>query len=195
MSSGFVRFLDHWWNLPYLVLLLLAAAYIALQLLGGIADLAHAHAPAHGHDAHGPLAMRVLAVCVLGGFAGLATNRVAWLVTEPQGAAWMFPLSLAAAFAAARAGLALVARIAARVAPADATATSRRALVGQAGVVASAALDARHGEVRVSAGPHELIVHARVPDDEPALARGDRVVLIELDAEHELFVATALPAD
>jgi hypothetical protein len=93
------------------------------------------------------------------------------------------------------AGVTVAGRLASKLVPPDDErgATSRRELVGTAGTVASPALDARYGEVRVSDGRHEMIVHARVHGGDAALAHGDRVVLIELDDASGFYWVTALP--
>ena len=55
-------------------------------------------------------------------------------------------------------------------------------------MVASATVDARFGEIRVSdRAKNEMLVHGRL-EGGPALARGQSVVLIDYDEGKELFV-------
>jgi hypothetical protein len=71
-------------------------------------------------------------------------------------------------------------------------ATARRELSGSIGVVASAKLDSRFGEVRVrDARGNELIVHGHVGEEEVTLEQGERVVLMELEKETGLFQVAA----
>src|SRR5262245_7890440 len=107
--SSFLTFLNHWWNLPYLVMLLLVAVYFVLQLVG-IAG----HAGDHDHDAHpdvdsdadgsdtwhsllaffgvGRVPFMVVWVTffLFGGFTGLIVNRLIYLSAGGSAPAWLF---------------------------------------------------------------------------------------------------------
>jgi hypothetical protein len=72
--------------------------------------------------------------------------------------------------------------------------TRKHQLVGQWGTVASAQLDGRFGEVRVTDGRgNELLVHGRLDGALPALPRGAKVVLVDYEAQDGLF-RVSLPA-
>jgi hypothetical protein len=219
---GFLAFLNHWWNLPYLVMLGLVAAFFLLQLVGvlghhGDHDVDHGgHDHHHDHDAHGhghdamsgdvwhsvlaffgvgkvPFMVVWLTMFIFAGFSGLIFNRVVYLTwTSLPG--WVFPVSLLVAIVVGLIGVRLFARAAGKVIDLSGKpATSKRTLAGKPGVVASALLDATYGEVRVHDGDNEIIVHGRVQGGEGALKRGDRVVLVEYDEHADLFWITASP--
>src|SRR5262249_53613371 len=117
----FWQFLNHWWNLPYLVMLGLAGVYFALQAVGVLADAASsdsdvAHEVDHDvdhdldHDAdhesdqeHAlaeflgvsrvPFMVVWLTLFIFAGFTGLFLNRVLQVRTGGY-AGWFLPLSL-----------------------------------------------------------------------------------------------------
>jgi hypothetical protein len=179
---GFFQFLNHWFNLPYLVMLGLVAAFFLLQLVGlvghdGDADVDHdvdadadgdADADADGGALHGTLSFlgvgRVPFMVVWGslfifaGFAGIFFTRIS-------------------------------VRLAGKLVDTGGRGSARKhELVGTIGVVASATVDARFGEIRVSdRARNEMLVHARLQDG-PPLARGQAVVLIDYDEGKELFI-------
>lgn len=214
LMNDFLHFLNHWWNLPFLVMLLIVAAYFALQLVGLVghdadgevhADTeADAHADGDGHAADGvlaffgvgrvPLMVVWVTLFIFGGFTGLIVNRLVYLSFGGAAPAWLFPASLGAALVVGLAGVRVFARAAARVVNVGGKgSTSKRDLVGKLGVVASAQLDSGYGEVRVHDGQTEILVHGRVQHGEPALPRGARVVLVDYHAEQDLYWVTASP--
>ncbi len=206
-ASSFLDFLDHWWNLPFLVMLLLVAVYFVLQLVGLAGHAGDHDADAHdgGSDAwHGLLAFfgvgRVpfmvvwVTLFLFAGFTGLLVNRLAYLHFGGVAPAWLFPVALGAALVVGLAGVRVFARAAARFVDVGGHgSTSRLELVGKLGVVASAELDARFGEVRVHDGKDEILVHGRLQVGDAPLARGARVVVIDYDATHELYWVASSP--
>jgi hypothetical protein len=217
--SSFLAFLNHWWNLPFLVMLLLVAVYFVLQLVGlagAVADheLDHdvhvdhdvnADHDGSGHDLwHDMLAFfgvgRVpfmvvwVTLFLFAGFTGLVVNRVVYLRSGGDVPGWLFPLSLGAALVVGLTAVRLFSRAAARLVDVGGRgSTAKRELVGKLGVVASASLDARFGEVRVHDGKIEILVHGRVQDGEAALAHGARVVIVDYDSGTELYWVSASP--
>jgi membrane protein implicated in regulation of membrane protease activity len=213
--SSFIAFLNHWWNLPFLVMLALVAIFFVLQLFGAVhhhhdAHVDHDHDVHHEHDAahvqhdgaadflawlgvgRVPFMVVWVTLCVFAGFTGLILNRVFYLSGAMSGG--MFVLSLGAALVVGLAGVRVFARAASRLVRLDERgATSKHELAGRAGIVASAVLDGRHGEVRVHDGAHEILVHGKLQAGETALKRGDKVVLVDYDAATELFWVTASP--
>lgn len=214
---GFWGFLNQGWNLPYLVMLGLVAVFLVLQLLGLLGG-GHADADlpteadldtdlAHGPHAEGggsvlsffgvgraPLMVVWVTFCLFAGFAGIAFNR--WIYESGQGQypGWAFPVSLLLSCVAGLAAMRLFSGLAARLIDMGGRgSTKKHELAGQLGVVASAQLDARFGEIRVQdPRGNELLVHARLDAGDAALKRGDRVVLVDYDAERGLFRASAL---
>jgi len=189
---GFIEFLSNWWNLPYLVMLGLVAVFFVLQLVGIVG---------HGDgdvdaDAVGRVPFMVIWVTLFlfTGFAGLFLNRV-YIHMQGGYAGWFFVVSLLVALAIGLAAVKLFARLAAKLVDTGGRGvTAKHELVGKLAVVASARLDEAFGEVRVrDAAGTEILVHARLRGWEPALARGDRVVLVDYDEKSELFWATASP--
>ena len=214
---GFWGFLNHGWNLPYLVMLGLVAVFLVLQLVGlaggGDADVdVHAEADldadlVHGAHAEGggvlgffgvgraPLMVVWVTFCLFAGFTGIAFNRWVYERWEGQYPDWAFPVSGVLSCVAGLVAMRLFSGLAARLIDMGGRgSTKKHELAGRRGVVASAQLDARFGEVRVQdARGNELLIHARLDaGDEAALKRGDRVVLVDYDAERGLFRASAL---
>jgi membrane protein implicated in regulation of membrane protease activity len=209
---SFFLFLDHWWNLPFLVMLGLVGAFFVLQLVGLIGHDADADPDADtdadadgdadgdvGDAFHEALSFfgvgRVPFMVVWGtlfiftGFAGLFFNRVAFVRLGGHYPGWLFALSLLASLIAGLAATRLAARLAGKLVDTGGRGSSRKhELVGEMGVVASARVDGRFGEVRVrdQAG-NEMIVHARLPGG-AALSRGASVVLIDYEDGRELFL-------
>jgi hypothetical protein len=214
---GFWGFLNQGWNLPYLVLLGLVAVFLVLQLFGllggGDADVdLHAEADldadlVHGAHAEGggvlgffgvgraPLMVVWVTFCLFAGFTGIAFNRWVYERWEGQYPDWAFPVSGVFSCVAGLVAMRLFSGLAARLIDMGGRgSTKKHELAGRRGVVASAQLDARFGEVRVQdAQGNELLIHARLDaGDAAALKRGDRVVLVDYDAERGLFRASAL---
>jgi hypothetical protein len=131
---------------------------------------------------------------IFAGFTGLIVNRVVWLRLGGVAPAWLFPVALGAALLVGLAGVRVFARAAARLVDVGGHgSTTKQELIGKLGVVASATLDARFGEVRVHDGKDEILVHGRLRDGEAALVRGVRVVVVDYDTESELYWVTASP--
>jgi len=210
---GFFQFLNHWFNLPYLVMLGLVAAFFLLQLVGlvghdGDADVDHdvdadadgdADADADGGALHGTLSFlgvgRVPFMVVWGslfifaGFAGIFFNRVMFVRRDGNYPGWLFAVSLLFALVVALFFTRISVRLAGKLVDTGGRGSARKhELVGTIGVVASATVDARFGEIRVSdRARNEMLVHARLQDG-PPLARGQAVVLIDYDEGKELFI-------
>jgi hypothetical protein len=175
----FWQFLNHWWNLPYLVMLGLVGVFFALQAVGLLADVVSAEAQvdheldhdidhdvdhdqeadADGEDGHGLLAFlgvgRVpflvvwLTLFIFTGFAGLFLNRV--LQVRSGGyAGWFFPVTLLASLGVGLTSVRFASKAVGKLVDTGGRgATARRDLSGSIGVVASPTLDSRFGEVRV----------------------------------------------
>lgn len=204
---GFFGFLNHWWNLPFLVMLGLVAVFFVLQVIGlfGHHDADHDH----HHDAdseHGglldwlgvgrvPFMVVWVTGFIFGGFTGLIVNRLFFL-SGPY-PTWAFAIALTAALVVAVLGIRLFSRLAAKLVDTGGRgASAKHELAGKMGVVASGRLDDQFGEIRVrDGGGNEMLVHARLGPGEPALVRGANVVLVEYDATKELFWATASPVE
>ncbi len=213
---GFWGFLNHGWNLPYLVMLGLVAVFLVLQLVGllggGDADVdVHPEADldadlVHGAHAEGggvlgffgvgraPLMVVWVTFCLFAGFTGIAFNRWVYEGWRGQYPGWAFPVSLLFSCVAGLVAMRLFSGLAAKLIDMGGRgSTKKHELAGSLGVVASAQLDARHGEIRVQdAQGNELLIHARLDAGDAALKRGDRVVLVDYDAERGLFRASAL---
>lgn len=212
----FWQFLNHWWNLPYLVMLGLVGAYFALQAVGLLADAASPEADVAqevdhdvDHDAdhdseqeHGlteflgvsrvPFMVVWLTLFIFAGFSGLFLNRVLQVRTGGY-AGWFFPISLLASSGVGLLSVRFAAKAVGRLVDTGGRgATARRDLRGAIGVVASPKLDARFGEVRVrDPQGNELIVHGHVGEEEEELKQGEKVVLMELEKETGLFEVAA----
>jgi hypothetical protein len=216
--SSFLVFLNHWWNVPFLVMLLLVVAYFGLQLVGLVGhdadhDVTHEHEVDHDHDqTHGlsgdtwhgvlsffgvgrvPFMVVWVTLFLFAGFTGLVVNRVVWLRLGGVAPAWLFPASLGAALVVGLVGVRVFARAAGRFVDVGGHgASAKHELVGKFGVVASATLDARFGEVRVHDGKVEILVHGKLQGDEATLPRGARVVLVDFDAASQLYWVTVSP--
>ncbi|HEX9295829.1 MAG TPA: hypothetical protein VF881_08335 [Polyangiaceae bacterium] len=241
-QSGLFEFLNHWWNLPYLVMLGLVAAFFVLQIVGMLgggdndAEVAHGDAapdfdhdadldgPDHDidhdadvdHDAEAagtgvgwtsalsffgvgrvPIMVVWVTFFIFAGFTGIFVNST--LFVNHQG---VFPVWGLAASAGASLLLGLVAvrmfsSMAARLVDVGGRGSTRKhELSGKSGVVASLELDQRFGEVRVrDARGNELLLHGRLHPDEPALKRGEKVVLVDYDPQRELFWVTRSPEE
>jgi Inner membrane protein YqiJ, N-terminal len=220
-------FLNHWWNLPFLVMLGLVGVFFLLQVVGMFgdhdadadadADADHdVDADADGdanadadHDAdadalgwHDVLAFfgigRVpfmvvwVALFLSMSFSGILLNSVFY---QRGYAGWHFLVVLAASLVIGLVAVAVFARIAARFVDVSGRgAQAKHALAGRVGVVASATCDSRFGEIRVRDDQgNEQLVHGRLADGDPPLAREAKVVLIDFDHEKELFWVAASP--
>lgn len=212
MAVSFVSFLNHWWNLPVLVMLGLVGVFFVLQLAGiamhGDADVdADADADAdHDADADAdgdhesffgigkvPFMVVWVTFFIFAGFAGLTWNRV--LSARGDYPTWAFVVALAIAVIAGAIGVRLFSRLAARFVDVGGKGSAKKhELCGKVGVVASATLDDKFGEVRVRDDHgNELLVHGRVAAGEAPLSRGAKLVLVDFDADKELFWVAAVP--
>lgn len=142
-----------------------------------------------------PLSIVWQAFAVCFALGGITTNAIYFSLTGalPTSAlAISAPVALVFAYLATR----LVSRLFGRLAPAGGkTSTSRKDLVGKAGVVISSKVSAEFGEVRVTDATgivHRII--CRVPPDEDPIPEGREVVFVEYDREKDvLFVAPLDP--
>jgi hypothetical protein len=227
--------LNHWWNLPFLVMLGLCGVFFVLQaigLLGGDADHdvdtdvdhdvdmdVHADADADADadvDAQGggggmtagwhealvflgvgrvPFMVIWVTLFLFGGFSGIFVNRV--LFVRSSGAYhgwWLAPVALSSLLVGL-VSVRLFSRLAARLVDVGGHgAVAKHELAGKVGVVASATLDARFGEIRVHDDRgNELLLHGCVRAGETPLARGAKVLLVSYDGDKQLFWATACP--
>jgi hypothetical protein len=227
---GFWSFLNHWWNLPFLVMLGSCAAFVLLQALGLIGaggdhhevdhDLAvDAHGADHDFDgAHDaalteasgfsfwhevlgflgagrvPFTVVWVSLFLCTGFAGIFLNRVLFVLAEGYAGWWFLPVQ-AVALVFGVAGARLAARFAGRFVDVGGQgATRKHDLTGRLGVVASAVCDERFGEIRVSdERGNELLVHGRLAPGDAPLPRAASVVLVDFDAERDLFSVAPCP--
>ncbi len=211
---SFFAFLNHWWNLPFLVMLGLVAAFFVLQLVGLVGHDADADTDVDtdadaDHDADGegsfaevlsffgvgrvPFMVVWGSLFIFGGFSGIFFNRVLFVRLRGQYPGWLFIVALALALTVGLVCTRIATRLAGKLVDTSGRGSVRKHdLVGALGVVASARVDHGFGEIRVSdAAKNELLVHARVRTGERPLARGESVVLVEYDAERELFLVVA----
>jgi Protein of unknown function (DUF1449) len=218
---SFWRFLNQWWNLPYLVALGLVGIFFLLQLFG---FAAHAFAGDHEIDLDGdgvpdhdlttehdvdceheafsvgaflgvgrvPFLVVWLTLFIFAGFTGLFLNRVL-LAEAGVYRGWFFPVSLTGALATGVVAVRFAAKAVAKVVDVGGRgASARKDLRGRIGVVASATLDAQFGEIRVKdARGEELIVHGRLDGTGKVLERGAQVVLVDLQDEG-VFTVTGI---
>lgn len=216
---SWIQTLNHWANLPFLVMLGLVLVFFALQvagLLGGDADgdhdADHDHDVDHDHDADhdhdGGFAGAVMAFFGIGrvpfmvvwltffivsGFTGITLNRL--LLVRGTYAWWWFVLVLAAAVVLGAIAVSAAARLAGKLVDNGGKgSTSKRELVGLSGVVASVRVDAAGGEIRVrEPDGDEHLIQGRTQGEEPAIPRGARVVLVDHEPERDVFWVTASP--
>jgi hypothetical protein len=221
----FLPFLNHWWNLPFLVMLGLVAVFFAMQLFGIAghegdhdldvdhdldADVDHDLDADHDAEADGlgwhevlgffgvgrvPFMVIWVSLFIFTGFSGILVYRVMFVRSDGNYPAWGLALAILISLAIGLAGVRLFSRLAARLVDTGGKgATAKHELAGKLGEVGSARLDDRFGELRVRDGRgNEILVHGRLQPGELPLARGDKVVLVDYDAEKELFWVTACP--
>jgi hypothetical protein len=176
---SFAAFLNHWWNLPFLVMLGLCGVFFLLQIVGLMggdadhdvnvdqdADVDHdVDADAEGEGGmtagwHGALSFlgvgRVpfmvvwVTLFLFSGFSGIFVNRVLFVRAAGAYRGWWFVLVTLASLVVGVAAVRLFSRLAARLVDVGGRgATAKHELAGKIGVVASPMLDARHGEIRV----------------------------------------------
>ena len=219
---SFVAFLNHWWNLPFLVMLGLCGVFFVLQAIGLFggdadhdvdADVDHdvdVDADAGGgggmtagwHEALAflgvgrvPFMVVWVTLFLFGGFSGIFINRVLFVRAGGAYRWWWFAAVSLSSLAVGLAGVRLFSRLAAHLVDVGGRgAVAKRELEGKIGVVASATLDARFGEIRVHDDRgNELLLHGCVRDGEAPLPRGAKVLLVSYDGDKQLFWATACP--
>jgi hypothetical protein len=218
---GFLPFLNHWWNLPFLVMLGLVGVFFVLQLVGLAGhdadhdlDADHDVDADADHDAdadgggggwhevlgffgvgHVPFMVVWVTLFIFTGFAGVFFNRVMFVRALGDYPGWFFAVSLAAALVVGLTAVRLFSRVAGRLVDVGGKgATAKRELAGKLGIVASAQVDQSFGEVRVQDGRgNEILVHGRLAEGEPPSVRGAKVVLVDYDADKGLFWVTACP--
>jgi hypothetical protein len=209
-ESVVVGFLNHWWNLPFLVMLGLVITYFGLQVVGLVgADGDHDLDADADHDGEGasdalkgllgagrvPFSVLWTSFFSFSGLSGLCLNY--WRFTAGDYTALDFAIAGGGALAVGAVATRLFSRAASTLIDTGGQgATKKHELAGKPGVVASAELDQRFGEVRVKdARGDEILVHGCLHDGEPVLKRGESVVLIDYDEARGLFWVGAHPAE
>lgn len=220
---SFVPFLNHWWNLPFLVMLGLCGVFFVLQaigLLGGDADHdvdtdtdvdhdvdADADASGGGMTAAWHEALAFLGVgrvpfmvvwvtlFLFAGFSGIFINRVLFVRSGGAYHGWWFVAVSLSSLIVGLASVRLFSRVAARFVDVGGRgAVAKHEMEGKVGVVASVTLDERFGEIRVHDDRgNELLLHGCVRAGEAPLPRGTKVLLVSYDGDKQLFWATACP--
>lgn len=222
--NGFLAFLNHWWNVPFLVLVFIVVLYVLLQVVGLVGDGHHhdvdaggdghdvdaSHGHGHAHADHAawhealawlgvgrvPFIVIWTTLFLFGGIGGLAFNRVAYGLAGGRAPAWLFPVALVVALIVGLACVRVFGRLAAKlVTSGGKPAIKRRDLVGRVAVVASAQLDERFGEIRIDDGDAEQLVHAHLAAGDAPLVRGAKVIVIEWDEAKELYLVAVSPDD
>ena len=130
---------------------------------------------------------------IFASFAGLTWNRV--IAARGDYPTWAFVVALAIAIVAGAIGVRLFSRLAARFVDVGGRGSVKKhELCGKVGVVASATIDDKFGEVRVrdDAG-NELLVHGKLQHGDAPLKRGDQIVLVDYDEKSELFWVSSVP--
>jgi Protein of unknown function (DUF1449) len=130
---------------------------------------------------------------IFAGFAGLTWNRV--IAARGVYPTWAFVAALAIALVVGAIGVRLFSRLAARFVDVGGRGSVKKhELCGKVGVVASATVDDKFGEIRVRDDRgNEMLIHGRLQAGEAPLKRGDKIVLVDFDAEKELFWVAAVP--
>jgi hypothetical protein len=224
---GFLGFLNHWWNLPFLVMLGLVGVFFALQIFGLFGDHDHDVDADHDldadadhdvdadhdadHDADGgggwqsmlaffgigrvPFMVVWTTLFIFTGFTGIFCNRVIFVNAVGTYPSWAFFIVLMMALLVGAVCVKLFGRLAAKfVDTGGKGSTQKHELAGRVGVVASAELDQKFGEVRVQdSNGTEILIHGRLQGEDGKLARGDKVVLVDFDESQQLFWVTACP--
>jgi len=241
-QSAFFGFLNHWWNLPYMVMLGLVTVFFVLQMVGMLgggadheadvdhdidADVDHDvdvdadhdvdvdHDADADHDADSggvfgwhaalsffgvgrvPLMVVWVTFFIFAGFTGIFFNSSIFVSHAGAYPMWGFGASSGTSLAVGLVAVRLFSRAAAKFVDVGGHgSTKKHELSGKRGVVASQKLDQAFGEVRVrDARGNELLLHGRLPESEPAMSRGEKVVLVDYDHERELFWVTRSPEE
>ena len=219
---SFVPFLNHWWNLPFLVMLGLCGVFFVLQaigLLGGDADHDVDADTDVDHDVDGdaaagggmtaawhealaflgvgrvPFMVVWVTLFLFGGFSGIFINRVLFVRASGAYHGWWFVAVSLSSLIVGLASVRLFSGLAARLVDVGGHgAVAKHEMEGKVGVVASMTLDERFGEIRVHDDRgNELLLHGCVRAGEAPLPRGAKVLLVSYDGDKQLFWATACP--
>ena len=219
---SFVPFLNHWWNLPFLVMLGLCGVFFVLQaigLLGGDADHDVDADTDVDHDVDGdaaagggmtaawhealaflgvgrvPFMVVWVTLFLFGGFSGIFINRVLFVRASGAYHGWWFAAVSLSSLIVGLASVRLFSGLAARLVDVGGHgAVAKHEMEGKVGVVASMTLDERFGEIRVHDDRgNELLLHGCVRAGEAPLPRGAKVLLVSYDGDKQLFWATACP--
>ena len=223
-----MHFLNHWWNVPFLVMLGLVLVFFVLQVMGMTKehdaadhdvdadadadadadhDADHDHDQEHGNGAsHGgvlsffgvgriPFMVIWLTLFIFSGFSGLVLNRVVYVRNYGWYPLWFFPVALVTALLLGLVGVFFFGRLAGKLVDTGGKGSTRKEeLQGRAGIVSSVNVDEKGGEIRVTdAAGNEMIVHGRIQAGEKVPRRGEKVVLVDYDAEKDLFWVSASP--
>ncbi len=129
------------------------------------------------------------------GFTGIFCNRALTVHGAAGYAGWYFIIVLIVSFFIGLFGVRIFSRLAAKLVDTGGRGSSQKhELAGKVGVVASPRLDASFGEVRVRDDHgNEILVHGRLQPGEEPLLHERKVVLVDFDADKELFWVTAVP--
>lgn len=204
-----------WWNLLFLLPLLLAVALLLVGGLGGIgegdphADVHTPHVEVTGgetpdtdgdHGSHHPLAealewagvgvvpitLLFAAFLLFFGIVGLAANRFLDVAPHPEGRIW---LTLGIATVGGLIGMAGFGAVGRRLLPRhEGPATGNRDLLGRAGrVVYEVTEDTGTVQVRDASGTVHQIA-ARVPKGHSALVPGQQALIITFETTHGFFI-------
>jgi membrane protein implicated in regulation of membrane protease activity len=130
---------------------------------------------------------------IFAGFSGLTWNRV--VSAGGSYPTWAFVAAMVIAIVVGALGVRLFSRLAAKLVDVGGRGSVKKhELCGKVGVVASATVDDKFGEVRVRDDRgNEMLIHGRLQPGEAALKRGDKLVLVDYDADKELFWVAAVP--
>jgi hypothetical protein len=130
---------------------------------------------------------------IFAGFAGLTWNRVVSARGDYPG--WAFAVALVVALVVGALGVRIFSRLAARFVDVGGRGSVKKhELCGKVGVVASATVDEKFGEIRVQDDRgNEMLIHGRLQPGETALKRGTEIVLVDYDAATELFWVSSVP--
>ena len=141
-----------------------------------------------------PLMVVVATLFLFTGLAGIFLNSFVFQHTQGEYPAFWFVPVLAASLGCGLAAVRVFARTLGRLFDIGGKgATKKHELSGKLGVVASAVVgDKSVGQIRVKdERGNEIIVHARVDAGDKPLKHGQEVVLVDYDADKELFLVAS----
>jgi hypothetical protein len=136
-----------------------------------------------------------LTLFIFSGFSGLVLNRVVYVRNEGWYPTWFFGIALVSSLVVGLAGVFFFGRLAGKLVDTGGKGSTRKEeLQGKAGIVASVTVDEKGGEIRVTdAAGNEMLVHGRIQAGEKVPRRGEKVVLVDYDAEKDLFWVSSSP--